>query len=260
MVGVAVTDQFEVIFDTLSSTRKAQNLAQNPKIAFVFGGLNPGDERTLQYEGIADQPSGADLERLKAVYYTRFPDGPQRLRWPGLTYVRVRPTWLRFSDFNQDPPEITEFDPQALGLAVAGDAMPAPGLRRAYEAADYRVLDYPHDFVIKIGQPCKPVDALCWDYSLASAIFITACNPRSQKLGERENQLAQARLRQRLEELNAVAVLHGAGVDPAGIWPLEPSFLALGLSLDEGKRLALEFGQNGFVYLEAGQAPELVMI
>ncbi len=38
VVGVAVTDQFELIFDTLSSTRKAQNLAQNPKIAFVFGG------------------------------------------------------------------------------------------------------------------------------------------------------------------------------------------------------------------------------
>ncbi len=143
------------------------------------------------------------------------------------------PTRLRFSDFNQDPPEITEFDPQALGLP--SDAVPAPSLRRAYEAADYRVQDYPHDFVIKIGQPCKPVDALCWDYSLASAIFITACNPRSQKLGERENQLAQARLRQRLEELNAVAVLQGAGVDPAGGWPLEPSFLALGLSLDAGE-------------------------
>ena len=34
---------------------------------------------------------------------------PDRQLWPGLTYVRIRPTWLRFSNFNQNPPEIVEF-------------------------------------------------------------------------------------------------------------------------------------------------------
>ena len=28
----------------------------------------------------------------------------------GLIYVRSRPTWIRYSDFNQDPPLIVEFD------------------------------------------------------------------------------------------------------------------------------------------------------
>jgi hypothetical protein len=28
--------------------------------------------------------------------------------WPGLIYVRVRPTWIRYSDYNVDPPQIVE--------------------------------------------------------------------------------------------------------------------------------------------------------
>ena len=39
-----------------------------------------------------------------------FPDGRERQAWPGLTYVRVTPTWLRYSDYSVDPPEIVEFD------------------------------------------------------------------------------------------------------------------------------------------------------
>jgi len=108
VVGYAVTDRLELVFDTLASTRKAQNLRNNPRLAFVIGGLKKADERTVQYEGVADEPSGAELERLKQVYYAVFPDGPTRLSWPGLIYVRVRPTWIRYCDYNTDPPEIVE--------------------------------------------------------------------------------------------------------------------------------------------------------
>jgi general stress protein 26 len=109
VVGFAISDQFEIVFDTLATTRKAQNLRTNPKIALVIGGLRAGDERTVQYEGIADEPSGPELEQLKQVYYTAYPDGPSRLSWPGLIYIRVRPTWIRYSDYNSDPPVIVEF-------------------------------------------------------------------------------------------------------------------------------------------------------
>jgi general stress protein 26 len=109
VVGFAISDQFEIVFDTLASTRKAQNLRQNPKIALVIGGLLGGDERTVQYEGIADEPSGPELALLQQVYYTAYPDGPSRLSWPGLIYIRVRPTWVRYSDYNTDPPVIVEF-------------------------------------------------------------------------------------------------------------------------------------------------------
>jgi len=114
VVGIAVTDRFEIVFDTLSSSRKAQNLRRNPKIAFVIGGLADGEERTVQFEGVADEPAGEELERLKRIYYAVYPDGPSRLNWPGLIYVRVRPVWIRFSDFTADPPTMVEFTPSQL--------------------------------------------------------------------------------------------------------------------------------------------------
>ena len=114
VVGIAVTDRFEIVFDTLASSRKAENLRRHPRIAFVIGGTLDGDERTVQYEGVADEPSGAERDRLVAVYLDRFPDGRARQQWPGLTYVRARATWIRYSDYNADPPMIVEFSDSDL--------------------------------------------------------------------------------------------------------------------------------------------------
>ena len=108
IIGIAVTDQLEVVFDTLASSRKAANLRVKPCIALVVGGWNDSDARTVQYEGVADSPSGAELERVKQVYFAAFPDGPSRLSWPGITYIRVKPAWIRYSDFRSEPPAVTE--------------------------------------------------------------------------------------------------------------------------------------------------------
>jgi general stress protein 26 len=115
VVGIVVTDAFEVFFDTSEETRKVANLRRNPTIAFVIGGTTIGDERSVQYEGVADEPTGAELERLRDAYFETFPDGRDRQSWPGITYIRARPTWIRYVDFNQDPPEIIEFDAAQLG-------------------------------------------------------------------------------------------------------------------------------------------------
>src|SRR6267378_2332368 len=100
VVGIAVTTDLELVFDTIGNSRKCQNLRLNPKIALVIGW---DDEITVQYEGEADEPKGSDLERCKQVYFEKWPDGPERGKWPGITYFRVRPTWIRYSDFNQTP-------------------------------------------------------------------------------------------------------------------------------------------------------------
>jgi hypothetical protein len=109
VVGFIVTEEFELFFDTVDSTRKAANLRRNSTIAFVIGGFVDGDERTVQYEGVVDEPTGPELERLKERYFARFPDGRTRQRWPGILYLRVRPRWLRYSDFGAAPPDIVEF-------------------------------------------------------------------------------------------------------------------------------------------------------
>ena len=105
VVGIAVTTDLALVFDTIGTSRKSQNLRLNPKIAFVIGW---DDEITVQYEGEADEPKGSELERCKQFYFKRWPDGPEREQWPGITYFRVRPTWIRYSDFNQTPAQTTE--------------------------------------------------------------------------------------------------------------------------------------------------------
>lgn len=105
LVGYAVTPDFELVFDTTDATRKWTNLRANPNIAFVIGW--DGSE-TVQYEGVADEPRGEERERLVKTYLDVFPDGEARQEWPGITYFRVKPRWIRFSSYYR-PRSITEF-------------------------------------------------------------------------------------------------------------------------------------------------------
>lgn len=103
-VGFAVTDGLELVLDTLETTRKAQNIRRDARVAAV---ITVGAE-TYQLEGRADEPTGAERERLVAVYLTTFPDGITRQSWPGLTYIRVSVDWLRYTDFRGAEPLIVE--------------------------------------------------------------------------------------------------------------------------------------------------------
>ncbi|AVZ73710.1 hypothetical protein SLUN_17530 [Streptomyces lunaelactis] len=105
VVGFAVSDELEIVFDTVESTRKYGNLRADPRVALVVGW---DDAITAQIEGVADFPTGSELEHIRACYFTAYPDGRDRLAWPGITHVRVRPAWIRYSDFTQDPPHIEE--------------------------------------------------------------------------------------------------------------------------------------------------------
>jgi hypothetical protein len=106
LVGIAVTQELEIVFDTVSSSRKYGDLRANPAASFVLGWAG---EVTVQLEGQAFQPTGAELARYQAVYFAAWPDGPDRLGWPGITHFVVRPQWIRYSDFDQTPRLIEEF-------------------------------------------------------------------------------------------------------------------------------------------------------
>jgi pyridoxine/pyridoxamine 5'-phosphate oxidase len=114
LVGIAVTPELEIVFDTVKTSRKYPNLVARPACAFVFGwtgvpGSPAGPEQTLQYEGAAEELQGSELERCQEVYFRVWPDGPARLAWPGIVYFVVKPRWIRYSDFDLNPPLIEEF-------------------------------------------------------------------------------------------------------------------------------------------------------
>ena len=106
VVGFAATEDLELVFDTEASSRKAENLRGHPRIALVIGWDR---EITLQYEGVAEEVRGAAGARYLEAYFAKWPDGGARAALPGITHFRVRPTWVRYSDFNRSPPFIREF-------------------------------------------------------------------------------------------------------------------------------------------------------
>lgn len=105
VVGIAVGDDLEIIFDTLTTSRKYQNVRADPRVALVIGW---DAEQTAQLEGVADFPTGAELTACKQVYFAAWPHGPEREAWPNIGYVRVRPRWVRFSDFGAVPERVAE--------------------------------------------------------------------------------------------------------------------------------------------------------
>jgi general stress protein 26 len=105
LVGIAVSTELEIYFDTIGDTRKGQNLRRDPRIAVVIGWDN---EQSVQLEGLADEPKDAELAVLKRIYYAAWPDGPGRESWPGITWFRVTPRWIRFSDFNRADDAVRE--------------------------------------------------------------------------------------------------------------------------------------------------------
>lgn len=107
VVGIATSELGEIVFDTLGTSRKARNLRRDPRVSLVVW----ENERTVQLDGLADEPTGPELDRLREVYFAVYPDGRERLAWPGLTHFRIVPAWGRSSDFAAAPePLIVELD------------------------------------------------------------------------------------------------------------------------------------------------------
>ena len=107
LVGIAVTPDLTIIFDTVSTSRKYKNLIENPSIAFVIGW---DSEQTIQYEGIAKIPTTEELDKLLEIYFKVFPDGKERKEtWENIAYFCVEPKWVRYSDFSNQKIEEYKF-------------------------------------------------------------------------------------------------------------------------------------------------------
>src|SRR5215469_1118503 len=66
LMGIAVTQDFEIVFDTVKTSRKYPNLRANPMVALVIGCAT---EVTVQYEGIAQELGEDELEKYLQVYF-----------------------------------------------------------------------------------------------------------------------------------------------------------------------------------------------
>lgn len=96
VIAVVATDLGEVVFGTERGSRKFANIRRRPDVALAVGWND--DAVSVQCEGIADEPDGADMDRCLKCYLDRFPR-EQRLAENGeLVLVRVRMNWIRYDD------------------------------------------------------------------------------------------------------------------------------------------------------------------
>jgi hypothetical protein len=98
LMGIAVTPDFEVIFDTVKSSRKYPNLIARPECSFVAGGWHEA-EQTVQYEGHARELAAPELERYLEIYFRTWPECRAHLAWPDIVHFVVRPKWLRYTEY-----------------------------------------------------------------------------------------------------------------------------------------------------------------
>lgn len=108
VVGIAVSGELEIIFDTVDSSRKYANLMADPRVALVIGWDN---EVSVQLEGTARLLPPGEPDPLKEVYYGAFPEGRERAAtWKGLVHFVVTPHWARYSDFKDQQDPVHEWD------------------------------------------------------------------------------------------------------------------------------------------------------
>ena len=106
----------------------------------------------------------------------------------------------------------------------------------------------------------EKLDKLLSESDTSSAIYITAWNPFSQMKNSDENQELNGLLKcDLLTLIDEKKVIDGFGEDSSGKWPGEESFLALGITKEEGIRLSEKYRQNAFVYHEFGMKTELIL-
>ena len=130
-------------------------------------------------------------------------------------------------------------------------------LVQAYRATDYQV-HATEPFALRIGSTSAACDALLDTHGVTTAAYMTAWNPYSKPLPDAANADAQAKLAAELSYVS-VSVLSGEGVGETGDWPPEPSLFALGISRESATSLAQKYHQNAFVWIERGNAAELVL-
>ncbi len=135
--------------------------------------------------------------------------------------------------------------------------VPDPGLLAAYRKAEY---------VVPIGarlcrfQPDRPTSGPlgAWLADNGPAGWLSAFNPGSRRLSILDNLRRHDALWRRLR-LEGRTALVGYAADPSGAWPDETSLLVPGIGLERLNRLALDFGQLAFLWLEPGRPVRLLL-
>ena len=130
-------------------------------------------------------------------------------------------------------------------------------LEAAYLATHFVVEDLRWSGVILVGESTPELDDFLRAQGLSDWAYITAYNPRSERLSDDVNQGRYAELIQKLDA-DGIPWLSGFGRTPDGSWPSDPSVLVWGIDRATAVEIGRTFGQNAIVCGTLGGQAELV--
>lgn len=131
-------------------------------------------------------------------------------------------------------------------------------LIQSYLDTDYHVTGE-SPTTLRVGVTNPELATLLATHHAHACAFLTACNPRSQRLASEENDHRQKTLAETLKS-RSLRFIEGTATHPNGDWPEEPSFLVFDLALESAKVLAGHFDQNAIIWCGPTLVPELILL
>ena len=123
-----------------------------------------------------------------------------------------------------------------------------------YRETVYSVFINKEQYDIKIGKPLPPFIQKLINKE-KTAVILTAWNPKSQSLSLSDNHHRNSKLKELIKNYTIFYAV-GQGVDSS--WLAEESFFILGITKIEADKLAIEFEQFAYVWLERENTASLV--
>lgn len=108
-----------------------------------------------------------------------------------------------------------------------------------------------------VGHQNYVIDDWLTKMNQEKAFFITAYNPMSRQLPDKENEKRNNRL---VRELKKYTYLHGRGKDPKHTWPAEESYLVTKVHEEVIKKLMQDFEQLAYIRYLRGRSADLILL
>jgi uncharacterized protein YhbP (UPF0306 family) len=106
LVGFSENAKLELVIATTTDSRKHKNLSINHNVSVVIGS---GDKKiAIQYEGIATQLTGSELEQGLKQHFKKIPSAAKYKNNNLQIYYKIKPSWIRYVDINNGPPQFEE--------------------------------------------------------------------------------------------------------------------------------------------------------
>ena len=106
VMGYSIFDDLTLLLSTHNTSRKWINLKNNPNVAIAIGWSFT--EMFVQSEGVVELIfEDGEYTKCEEFHFSQNPEA-KKFKSPETVYIKVKPKWIRLSDYTKLPPRIEE--------------------------------------------------------------------------------------------------------------------------------------------------------